>query len=590
MTTSILSKIIHTKKLLDGLGDDEVKKFQKKFKCLLNCQTDGEFLGTILVLIFRRVNQDTIVALKDLAIQLSENKKKKKNDKKSSSQTQVPSISLSDLSSNTIDYLGSFLTTKERNCFGLLNRQLFIETQKSSFLLTSHNEFLLEIDEYSVCDRNFGFMGLYPTQISLFLSPFSANTARLDKSNLTRFESLFTCVHTIKCLHCSWLPFIPIDILFNMKNKKGKEIEKFCLEISNPLCDIEMEMLTNNLMQFSKNYQNYWQNKCYKKNKNIRAIDRLILAPKQSVERINDRMINVEAFLLSLESNYRKLEILNHIKLEITSLNALQSIFHPNLENIKLSLLSDVTIDVEKIKKDISINGNINSKKDINCYNCASLEYLELQTDIEINTKDCCAASINLLTGMDAFGLRKGLKHIVIRDKQPSWSPVEGGNTFVELMNKFVRIPYDDDDGSELMKRKQLTIIIEDFVGNLTLLDEYIRFLSENKDQINLLGIFETITIELNFCVLKHPPPTDGVLIFGQTVRQIEMRLQRMQVFDANNREVVIKEFDFDRNLVDQLVVDIIDWAQRVKDKQMEMKKEDSSYDVRFDCKVVFQL
>ena len=322
MTSSVLSKVIHTKKLLDDLGDDDVKKVQQKFKCLLNCQTDGEFLGTILVLIFRHVNQDTIVALKDLAIQLSENSKKKKRHKKSSSQTHVPSMSLSDLSSNTIDYLGSFLTMKERNYLGLLNRQLFIETQKSSFLLNSHNELLLGIDEYTVPNQNLSFMALYPTQISLYLSGSSTNTARSDPFNLARFESFFTCVHTIKCFHFSWLPFIPIHVLFNMKNKKGEEIRQFCLQIPNPSRDVEMEMVTNNLMQFSKNYQNYWQNKCFKKNKNIRGIDRLILAPKQPAQKNkNNKIINIKPLLLLLKSNYKKLEILNDSRLEITSLN-----------------------------------------------------------------------------------------------------------------------------------------------------------------------------------------------------------------------------------------------------------------------------
>ena len=251
------------------------------------------------------------------------------------------------------------------------------------------------------------------------------------------------------------------------------------------------------------------------------------------------------------------------------------------MESITLSVLSDVSIDVEKIKKDI--NGS-NNDMDVNCCNCASFECLDLQTDFVMDSKDFCGTSINLLNGMDAFGLRKGLKHIIMSDKQYSWSPFDqqSQNKFVQLVNKFVQKPYDDDtDGNcnKLMNRKRLTIKIENFVGSLTPLDEYIVFLSEHKDQMNLLGIFETITIEFCFPLHKHS-------VFQQTARGLEMRLQRMQVFDVNCREVMITGFDFDRSLVDQVIVDIIDWLHRVKDKQIEMKKREN----RFDCQVVFEL
>ena len=46
----------------------------------------------------------------------------------------------SNLHSDIIDHFGTFLTKKESIQFGYLNRQLYIETQKNSFLLKRQND------------------------------------------------------------------------------------------------------------------------------------------------------------------------------------------------------------------------------------------------------------------------------------------------------------------------------------------------------------------------------------------------------------------------------------------------------------------
>ena len=102
----------------------------------MNCETDAAFLGKILILIRNDLRKDVITNLENIAIKLSEKKKQRSTSNQSQQTTKIKikTYLFSNLSSDMIDHFGSFLTSKQRCYFSCLNRQLFIETQKESFI------------------------------------------------------------------------------------------------------------------------------------------------------------------------------------------------------------------------------------------------------------------------------------------------------------------------------------------------------------------------------------------------------------------------------------------------------------------------
>ena len=85
-------------------------------------------------------NKSTII-IKNKAMEIADSQTIINNENKSSRTTIYKYVqekykdSFCDLNSDIIDYIGSFLTKHESIEFGYLNKQLYIETQKLSYLL-----------------------------------------------------------------------------------------------------------------------------------------------------------------------------------------------------------------------------------------------------------------------------------------------------------------------------------------------------------------------------------------------------------------------------------------------------------------------
>ena len=97
-----------------------------------------------------------LYTLKQEAIKLAEQHPSNINDNISvykKMQQQYTDI-LSNLHSDIVDYLGTFLDKQQSIELGYLNKQLYIETQKTSYLLKRDNDKPFVIDDF-VVDRFF---------------------------------------------------------------------------------------------------------------------------------------------------------------------------------------------------------------------------------------------------------------------------------------------------------------------------------------------------------------------------------------------------------------------------------------------------
>ena len=435
--------IIRITRLLEQFNKKNVCHFKSKLLDELGIDDENErnFLCKILPILGNSslLQDESIESLKQEAIKLGETQKMSVSNNHVTLHKfieQQYNDKISQLPNSLIDHIGSYLNKKESIIFGMVNRQLYIESQSESYLFKREN------DELYICNTRLDqllsngsnpFAYSIPGQLRLGWSDNNINRSfsNLELAKRHRewvgkskwFNSLFRRVKVFVC-YGSYFSLIPIDKLFGDNGsysmnhdfdiylkwhpyEEAYELETKKIEYWNNLRD-EIDILC-------QNYENFTQ-----LNKINRKINVLCVAGRPDLQPIANQNLrqsinlcyeNTKQFIKILNENYTKIR-LSDMKLNLCSLNDIESIFHNNLTALQLHGMStNISIDrnnlskmkqkYENIKKD-KHNGKCYLAKNLNSFMAI---YFAITNGEELRS---------LLVTLDEFDLRYFIKDYVI--------------------------------------------------------------------------------------------------------------------------------------------------------------------------------
>ena len=312
MERSNFANVLLTTRVLPYLSSENLEQIKSCIVAEFGCKNEAEFLSKILKEMYWSLSNKSIKTIKDKAIQLADSQpmimavKTKSQDDENDHDHDNTSINnsktvcrcieetyndaLSCLSSDIIDCIGSFLTKPESIELGYLNKQLYIETQKLSYLLkrckdnttrqplilndTLFNQLLLPVNN----SYNYNFpthlcIDIYEKNINIATQTKNGNNNnnnnnKNNKYGLNKmmhhqelFPNFFLRLNYLSCQTLESLIHIPIEILFNKKsnfyenNESRDYIKKFSIETD--LVDEndykqEIEILYQRFLQYKK--------------------------------------------------------------------------------------------------------------------------------------------------------------------------------------------------------------------------------------------------------------------------------------------------------------------------------------------------
>lgn len=268
---------------------------------------------------------------------------------------------LSKLPSSLIQKIGTFLTKKDSIHLSYINRQLYIESQKKSFILkrrTKHDKLTIDATKLqNIFTQQFvGLSYNMPLHLSL-KNPISGESSNCNTdimkfvhNNFKKrqiFNQLFYSLQTLSVYHVSLLRYIPVQFLFNSNSADGclKSFDIFmdqgvtphwCVEshqdniysnyVKNSLID------NKSLRQFTRSLKQY---RGTKRGQQIRRIEKLGL---YNITKNNRIAMNREFDRLfsALNGNFSQLT-LHDINLRIQTRKQLYDIFHSNLNQLSIN-------------------------------------------------------------------------------------------------------------------------------------------------------------------------------------------------------------------------------------------------------------
>ena len=437
--------IVQITRLLEQFNDENVCHFKSKLLDELGIDDENErnFLCKILPILGNSslLQDESIESLKQEAIKLGETQKMSVSNNHVTLHKfieQQYNDKISQLPNSLIDHIGSYLNKKESIIFGMVNRQLYIESQSESYLFKREN------DELYICNTRLDqllsngsnpFAYSAPQHLRLGWSANGANRSFsnvelvkrhrtwLDKSKW--FNSLFRRLKRFGC-GGSYFSLIPIDKLFgdpgssiaSMNHdldmylqfhtyKAASEFETKKIEYWNNLRD-EIDILCQNYKKFRE--MNCNNSKITRKIKWLHVVgtpESITNANEHLRESINLCYENSKKFIKILNGNYKTLT-LNEMKLNLCSYNDIESIFHNNLKTLELrGVQTSISIDSNNFSKMKQKYKNIKKDKyNGKCYLAMNLHQF-LAGYFEIRNGERLRA---LLAALDEFDLRYFVK------------------------------------------------------------------------------------------------------------------------------------------------------------------------------------
>ena len=490
MERSKLSHVISTTRLLPHLCATNINVIKLCIFEQLEIKTDAEFLDMALKTLYKSLSPESLSIIKNKAIELAENQlmEHSQSNAKASSQQQGNMTvykyiqnkydkGLCRLPSDIIDYLGTFLSKQESIEFGYLNKHLFIETQKQSYLLKRCNDdvFGFTPARYNqmILGKNDAFNYTFPQSLTLRLKSRHANMVekipffnnffrRLSVLHCNSFASLF-CVplHHVFVKHRNYYPNSEscdnID-LFRVSGYLGTSTEAAIKE-----ADIICKNFDRLILEHSGD----------DKIRGIKQFEYL-----SSLAYMNSFAKRLFTRFCSISKSIH----LSRTKFTFDTISEIKSIFHPDLKHIYFDYLSEIhlNIDMKNVENGVEIAPT-------------SLENIEFETEEQENVASC----IDTLNQFDKFGIRQNIKQYTLRWDQPSaLVSLEIGNA----VNVFDKIFFQDYDKHPLLE--SIIIKVEDdtvLVGLPRLLlyfhQHYKQLFVERKFY---LKHFQTIEIEID--------------------------------------------------------------------------------------------
>ena len=364
-------------RLLQHFNDANVKKFRQLLIKELGYDNEAQLLCKILLIISRSMTNETLQVLKNATMTLAE-QQPSKDDKTVSVCTQMKQKykdRLSNLNSDIIDYFGTFLSKKQSIEIGYLNKQLYIETQKQSYLLKRLNDPPLVLNS-NQCEKFFDkqtnqFPYSLPTHLHLSICNIEQQQQLQHSQWYTK--NAFSVLNNFQCdsyvNEC--LAAIPIKQFFcqnrnrNLQHftqqARSSQIKKF--EISATVWNKEA------ITTFCNNFTQYFILDCKNNVNNVRNIEQL------TVENTDTTIHDMSELLLTLGQISNKIKMIS-CQLHVDTINELQAIFHTNLKAFEYDVYSIVEIDNN------SSNNNNNDNEIKHNYNISDFDVTDLQISI----------------------------------------------------------------------------------------------------------------------------------------------------------------------------------------------------------------
>ena len=347
MTHSTCGNIAVITRLVREFSQDSLQAFKKDVLEQLDCSNESQFICKALIALSSKLTPETSGILKQSATNIAEKQHSSK----------YPSLSLhkviqkrlyknndrlSQLPSDIIDNIGSYLPKRESVEFGYLNQQLYIETQKKSYLLKRwhNNSTPLNITRHKLTGlllpETNSFAYSMPYKIVLGRLDYDRNRQILFRRAISSswFNSLFITARNLT-FNQDWLPYIPIHTLFDKTHKNNI----YTLQIGNH---------NDN----SKDEDIFWNK--FSRFGNTRMIDKL----RMDADKYGLNRKNIPRALRCLAPFSYHIKLIGCIT--FGTINEMKCVFHSQLQSIEVN--SDTKI---RFSRSIPcICGNENSDDD----------------------------------------------------------------------------------------------------------------------------------------------------------------------------------------------------------------------------------
>ena len=382
--------IISITRLLEHFNDENTKKFKQLLMNELGCTNETQLWHRILPSLSHLMTNESLMTLKEETIKIAE-QQQSNNCTTISVYKQVQKKykdKLSNLHSDIIDYLATFLEKQESIELGYLNKQLYIETQKQSYLLKRHNDdtFLLSSGKihrlYWKHSNPFSYS--LPHSVNICVSTAQKyNRAHALIQSSQWYQNMFSVLNAFTCNHFGYLAAVPIEKFFskninnehvNYKSKykqnncrrsgRLQQIEKF--QCMSNKCDEYIADMKDSAQKFCNNFQQYYNsnniiNNNTKKNINnvhvdttvsncscdnnnkIRGIKQLIIGRHVKTTRNDPGMKSSKQILLTLGPISDKISIQNG-SICIDNQDEFMKIFHPRLKVFEFDDTSEIIL------------------------------------------------------------------------------------------------------------------------------------------------------------------------------------------------------------------------------------------------------
>lgn len=574
MEESLLSKIVFTTKYLENFNETNVGTFKQCFMQQLNCKSEAQLWCKIMLMTYESLSSDTVDSLKNAAIEI--NHSNHVGTRKQTA-TNGKNYSLNRLSVLSLARIGSFLTKTESLKLGYINRDLYIQTQKRSYLLKRHERYQMIIQEADVFSKlsdminNFAYSAPYSLTLQANSRPVSSRMHKWMMSDW--FQILFKNLRTCSVENSKFLPFVPSHWLFN---RNLKNILDLTLHFDSAQ-HVQTDIINTNVNKFIASYQDYFTNGCQSNLDLIRKVDKLCIirsnAPSLSNLRIpghtrpetdltETENTYIKPLLLSLGCNYKKLCLKQCGMIKFDNIKELESVFHEKLEELKIDCRTELILTASASESNVRYE-----KQSLT----SNLKYLSLKLNHQPyenyhHTEFMYERLDRMVKQLDMLQFRHNVATCCVRS---------GREIF--LCNQINRDMYDQisiaheslltrmffSDNTPLLKR--MYVQIKNDTSWLALTSLYFKYFCVNKEKL------------LNWNQLSEPKFVCFELIFEQFGDYIFENVSTEdidEISQSSSNALTIGGFNFDNESFDKLYRFVVDWLRRIKGSKVFSKHE----------------
>ena len=227
MDRSKLSHMISTTRLLPHFSSTNVDAIKSCLFDQLGIETESQFLCIVLNSVYKTLSVESLSIIRCKAIEIAENQLITYCTPTRNTMTQHQSNitvykyieqqhnnGFCQLHGDIIDYFGTFLNKKQSIEFGYLNKQLFLETQKQSYLLKRCKDNIFKFNS-NKCDKmligkNDMFNCTFPRLLTLDLK--SHHFCMVPK--MPYFSNFFRRLSVLNCNSLASLYCVPLKYAF----------------------------------------------------------------------------------------------------------------------------------------------------------------------------------------------------------------------------------------------------------------------------------------------------------------------------------------------------------------------------------------